>query len=240
MKRNRIFRKTTTFLTATALLCACAMAAFAEESHLTAEEPETGIGVYVKYVDNTQSNAIPTDDPGNGTATLPDGTEIEISGADSSKGRLVIDLIEDREALEWLGGLVAGKAGDITAYHIYYLEADGSLSPADGVTVTVKPKMKLKNPVGYGVEPDGEPEELSVKSSKGSLRFAVNGKPYYVLGEKARPDSTPGTTPGGSSSPKTGDISMTTRWAVLLLATTALTGLTIWDKKRKENPTELP
>ncbi len=45
-------------------------------------------------------NTVPTDEDGDGSATLPDGTEVGIrSDADKTKGQLVIDPITDKRLL---------------------------------------------------------------------------------------------------------------------------------------------
>ena len=137
-------------------------------------------------------NTVPTDEDGEGWATLPDGTEIEISDADKTKGRLVIDPITEKEALDWINSVTDGKVKAPQAFHIYYLDNNGNLINADGISVSMKPENTLQNPVAYSLKSDGSMELLSANVKNGTITFTTDGSPYYVLGEK---DSTISTLP---------------------------------------------
>ena len=192
MKRYSLLKKVITAMSAAVLICSCGMTAFAAEANLNTDTEQKDIGVYVKYVDNTVWNTVPTDEDGDGTATLPDGTEIEISNADKTKGQLVIDPITDKEALDWTAGVTDGKVRAPQAFHIYYLDNNGNLINADGVSVSMKPGNTLQNPVVYSLKSDGSMELLSADVKNGMITFTTDGSPYYVLGEK---DSTIATLP---------------------------------------------
>ena len=179
-------------MSAAMLICSCGMTAFAAEANLNTDTEPKDIGVYVKYVDNTVWNTVPTDEDGDGTATLPDGTEIEISNADKTKGQLVIDPITDKEALDWTAGVTDGKVKAPQAFHIYYFDDTGNLINADGISVSMKPENTLQNPVAYSLKSDGSMELLSADVKNGMITFTTDGSPYYVLGEK---DSTISTLP---------------------------------------------
>ena len=133
MKRCSLLKKVIAAMSAAMLICSCGMTAFAAEANLNTDTEPKDIGVYVKYVDNTVWNTVPTDEDGDGTATLPDGTEIEISNADKTKGQLVIDPITDKEALDWTAGVTDGKVKAPQAFHIYYFDDTGNLINADGI-----------------------------------------------------------------------------------------------------------
>ena len=94
--------------------------AFAAESNLDGENRQTDIGVYARYIDNTQWNTVPVDDNGRGTTTLPDGTEITVSGALKPGWQLVIDPITETDAENWISGILDGKAKDLAPFHIYF------------------------------------------------------------------------------------------------------------------------
>lgn len=179
-------------MSAAVLVLSCGMTAFAAEANLNTDTEQKGIGVYVKYVDNTVWNTVPTDEDGEGSATLPDGTEIEISNADKTKGQLVIDLITEKEALDWISSVTDGKVKTPQAFHIYYLDNNGNLINADGISVSMKPGNTLQNPVVYSLKSDGSMELLSADVKNGTITFTTDGSPYYVLGEK---DSTIATLP---------------------------------------------
>lgn len=192
MKRCSILKKVIAAMSAAMLICSCGMTAFAAEANLNTDTEPKDIGVYVKYVDNTVWNTVPTDEDGEGSATLPDGTEIEISNADKTKGQLVIDLITEKEALDWISSVTDGKVKTPQAFHIYYLDNNGNLINADGISVSMKPGNTLQNPVVYSLKSDGSMELLSADVKNGTITFTTDGSPYYVLGEK---DSTIATLP---------------------------------------------
>ena len=187
MKRYSLLKKVITAMSAAVLVLSCGMTAFAAEANLNTDTEPKDIGVYVKYVDNTVWNTVPTDEGGEGSATLPDGTEIEISDADKTKGQLVIDPITDKEALDWINSVTDGKVKAPQAFHIYYLDDTGNMINANGISVSMKPENILQNPVVYSLKTDGSMELLSADVKNGMITFTTDGSPYYVLGEK---DST--------------------------------------------------
>lgn len=192
MKRYSLLKKVITAMSAAVLVLSCGITAFAAEANLNTDTEQKDIGVYVKYVDNTVWNTVPTDEDGEGSATLPNGTEIEISDADKTKGQLVIDPITDKEALDWINSVTDGKVKAPQAYHIYYLENNGNMTNADGISVSMKPENTLQNPVVYSLKSDGSMELLSADVKNGMITFTTDGSPYYVLGEKG---STMATLP---------------------------------------------
>ena len=78
------------------------------------------------------------------------------------------------------------------AFHIYYLDNNGNLINANGISVSMKPGNTLQNPVVYSLKSDGSIELLSADVKNGMITFTTDGSPYYVLGEK---DSTISTLP---------------------------------------------
>ena len=192
MKRYSLLKKVITAMSSAVLVLSCGMTAFAAEANLNTDTEQKDIGVYVKYVDNTVWNTVPTDEDGDGSATLPDGTEIEISDADKTKGQLVIDPITDKEALDWVNSVTDGKVKTPQAFHIYYLDDTGNMINANGISVSMKPENTLQNPVVYSLKSDGSMELLSANVKNGTITFTTDGSPYYVLGEK---DSTISTLP---------------------------------------------
>ena len=190
MKRCSLLKKVIAAMSAAMLICSCGMTAFAAEANLNTDTEPKDIGVYVKYVDNTVWNTVPTDEDGEGSATLPDGTEVGISNADKTKGRLVIDPITDKGALDWINSVTDGKVKAPQAYSIYYLDDTGNRINADGISVSMKPENTLQNPVVYSLKSDGSMELLSADVKNGMITFTTDGSPYYVLGEKYSTIST--------------------------------------------------
>ena len=199
MKRYSLLKKVITVMSVAVLAFSCGMTAFAAKANLNTDGSQKGIGVYVKYEDNT----VPIDENGKGSATLPDGTEIEISNANKTQGQLVIDPITEKEALDWISSVTDGKVKAPQPFHIYYLDDNGNLINADGISVTMKPETALTNPVVYSLKPGGSMALLSADVKNGTITFTTDGSPYYVLGEKdsSSTPSDPGDSPqtGGNS-----------------------------------------
>ena len=230
MKRCSLLKKVIAAMSAAVLVLSCGMTAFAAEANLNTDNSKKDIGVYVKYVDNTVWNTVPTDEKGEGSATLPDGTEVGISDADKTKGQLVIDPITDKEALDWTAGVTDGKVRAPQAFHIYYLDNNGNLINADGISVSMKPGNTLQNPVVYSLKSDGSMELLSADVKNGTITFTTDGSPYYVLGEKA----SGGTPSDPGDSPQTGDNSHMALWiALLAVSVFALAGTAVYSRRKR-------
>lgn len=229
MKRKSLLKTILSVLSTTVLVFSWGLTAFAGETALNTDNPRKDIGVYVKYVDNAGWNTVSTDENGKGTDTLPDGTVIEIIGADSIKGNLIIDPITEKEALDWIGGITDGKVKNLRAFHIYYLDNNGNMKEADGVTVTIKSKDAPQNSAVYSLNTDGKAAQLDFVAKDGAISFTVNGNPYYVIGEKVGTS----TLPEGNL-PQTGDNSHMALWvAPLLVSGGALIATAVYGKKRK-------
>lgn len=236
MKRYSLLKKVITAMSAAVLICSCGMTAFAAEANLNTDNSKKDIGVYVKYVDNTVWNTVPTDEDGDGSATLPDGTEVGISNADKTKGRLVIDPITDKEALDWVNSVTDGKVKAPQPFHIYYLDNNGNLINADGISVSMKPENTLQSPVVYSLKTDGSMELLSADVKNGTITFTTDGSPYYVLGEKDSGSTPPtGETPSDpDKSPQTGDNSHMALWVALLAVSVfGLAGTAVYSKRKR-------
>ena len=203
-----------------------------------AEPDDETIDVYAKYVNHTEWNIVPVDASGNGSTTLSDGTQINVSSAILSGWQLAIDPITEKEAVDWIGGVLDGKAKDLSPLHIYFINASGNIKAADGVTVTIKLPKKLTDPAAYSLTGEGNASGLTVSLEDGSLTFTTDGSPYYVLGEKVSggTPSTDETTSDTGDSPQTGDSSNMWLWVALtLVAVAVLTAALDYRIKRKRN-----
>ena len=101
------------WLLAVITVLSASVTAFASESGLDDANRQPDIGVYARYIDNTQWNTVPVDENGQGTILLPDGTEVTVSGALAPGWQLVIDPIPEKEALDWISGVLGGKSEDL-------------------------------------------------------------------------------------------------------------------------------
>lgn len=226
----------TWLLTMIVILSASVTAFAAEPDDET--QPTSNVDVYAKYVNNTEWNVVPVDASGNGSTTLSDGTQINVSGAAQSGWQLAIDPITEKEAVDWIGGVLDGKAKDLSPLHIYFINASGNIKAADGVTVTIKLPKKLTDPAAYSLTGEGNASGLTVSMEDGSLTFTTDGSPYYVLGEKVSggTPSTDETTSDTGDSPQTGDSSNMWLWVALtLVAVAVLTAALDYRIKRKRN-----
>lgn len=187
------------------------------------------VNVYVKYVDNTPWDAVPIDDDGNGTLTLPDGTQITVSGADKTKGKIVVDSIAEQEAVDWISSLTNNKIKNIHPFHIYYINSDNNMISAEGVTVTIKFNSAINAASGLTVNTAGVVNSLSTEVDGTEITFTVNSDPYYVFGENL---ANGGTANGNS--PSTDYNSHLSVWFFVLTFGICLVFAVIYRKKRKD------
>ena len=74
-------KKIMTWLLTMIVILSAFVTAFAAESNPDGENRQIDIGVYARYIDNTQWNTIPVDENDKASVVLPDGTESPVSGA---------------------------------------------------------------------------------------------------------------------------------------------------------------
>lgn len=220
MKKQQLLTTALSFFFAMVLMFSCGLTAFVEEVTLDADTLQKEIGVYVKYVDNTERNTVTSDENGKGTVTLPDGTVIDASGVDGNKGTLVIEPITEKTALEWIGEVTDGQIKSPQAFHIFYIDVNGNISKADGVAVTIKSDLP-RNTAVCSLNPDGKATWLEHTVNDGNLSFTVNGDPYYAVGDSSE------------NVPPTGDNDRTALWVVLLLVSGALFGTLAYTEKKR-------
>ena len=225
----------TWLLTMIVILSASVTAFAAEQDDET--QQTSNVDVYAKYVNNTEWNVVPVDASGNGSTTLSDGTQITVSGAILSGWQLAIDPITEKDALDWIGDILNGKAKDLSPLHIYFIDASGNIKTADSVTVTVKLRSKLTDPAAYSLASEGKTAGLTVTAKDGSLTFTTDGSPYYVLGEKDNGSTPPaGETPSDpGNSPQTGENGHMALWIALSAASVfGLAGTAVYSKKKSK------
>lgn len=187
----------------------------------------TDISVYAKYVDNTDFITIPTDENGSGSITLPDGTEITVSDADKTTGRLVVEEVTDKDVLDWVAKLLGSNEIDARIFYVYQIQDNGTARPVSGVTVTIK----LTDDTAYTVYSlkDDTSNKLDAASQNGSVSFKTDGSSFYALCKAS------GKTPGGTI-PQTGDRSHLMLWFVLLFVSGGAGILTaVCGRKRKRS-----
>lgn len=229
-------KRTLAFLLTVVLTLFCSVTAFAAEPD--GETKQTShVDVYAKYVNHTEWNVVPVDAGGNGSTTLSGGTEITVSGALKPGWQLVIDQITEKDVLDWIGGILDGKAKDLSPLHIYFIDGYGNTKTADGVTVTVKQSEKLTDLAAYSLTDAGDVTSLIFIARDGSLAFTTDGSLYYVFGKKISggTSSTDETSSDPGDSRQTEDSSNLWLWVALtLVAVAGLTAALGYSKKRKK------
>lgn len=195
-------RKLLTTFCVCLLLLSCAVTAFAAES----EAPS--VDVKARYVGSTPWSAVSPEEDGTAAVTLPDGTSLIVSGIQDTRWQLVIELVTEKEPLDWLDSLLGDKLNDRTALHIFFLDENGTAHSADGVTVTVSAE-KAPTDV-YSVSPDGSAKKCTGAPDGKRLTFTTDGSPFYVYG--SRPHSGADTP----DTPQTGDNTHLALWLTML------------------------
>lgn len=217
-------KKIISILSAALLVLLTCVPAYATEP--VSEVPgNADLSVYARYVDNTDFSVIAIDDSGSGSITLPDGTEITVSGA---ADRLVIEEVTAREALDWAAQQLDGRAKDFSLFQVCRIDENGEAQPVNGVTVTIKPKNDTADSV-YTVS-DGKTGKLQCKTETGAVTFTTDGAAFYALCRDAK------VTPDGKS-PQTGDNSALALWTALLLVSGGA-GILITTCGRKKRHSE--
>ncbi len=176
--------KKITAVLAAAIAASMSLTAYAASARLDAENPGGDGDVHAIYTENAPWNEVPVDENGSGSAQLPDGTDVSVDGADSSR-RLIIDPITEQEALDWISGVLGEKYENLLAYNIYYLE-DGAAYPADGVRVTISAERDFT----FSLKADGTANGLAADLSSADMTFTTDGSPFYVLCTEAADDSS--------------------------------------------------
>ena len=199
--------------------------AYAAERTVDKVPGNTDISVYAKYVDNTDFTTIPTDENGNGSVTLPDGTEITVVGADTAKGRIVVEEVTDKEVLEWAAKLLGSKAKGARIFYIYQIKEDGTAQPVSGVTVTVK-LADGKTYTVYSLS-DDKSNQLNASNKNGKVSLRTDGSDFYAL-------CVSSGKPGADKPPQTGDDLNLSLWLALLLASGGAGILTSFYGKKKK------
>ena len=151
----------------------------------------TDISAYAKYEDNIGFTVIFTDENGNGSVTLPDGTDIAVSGADKKGARIIVEEVTDGEAFDWAKKQLGDKSDSAKIYYVCLLDENGLSKPTNGITVTVKPKNCNADSV-YAVS-DGKTGKLQSKAENGAFTFTTDGSSFYALC-KVNPEDKPPQT----------------------------------------------
>lgn len=175
------------FLIAAALLALLTCFSVCAEKAVCGAPGDTDISVCAKYVDNTGFPVIPTDENGNGSTTLPGGTRVSVRGVSRAKGRIVVEEVADKQALDWIAAQLGDRASGAKVYHIYLLDDQGGSAPAEGVEVTIIPEGGAADSV-YAIGSD-RAGKLHSTVGNGGITFAANGTDFYALYQ------TPGNAP---------------------------------------------
>lgn len=120
---------------------------------------------------------------GGGGGTLPDGTEIAVSGVPNGAVTLVVNKIDhsETEPYAWFKQVLGNKGSVMQAYEIYFLDADRNRIAAEGAGITVSIPGNMEEPKVYSVTPAGSYGALGATIAGGKISFTTDGSHYYVL-----------------------------------------------------------
>lgn len=227
-------------------------AAAAEHTVVKRALPDTTvIGVYGSYrsvgTPTTPASGDTTlDENGDGTITLPDGTEVALDGDEADAGlRVVIIPVtaqSDRAAYDWASGQVATLDTAPVVYYVMFYRGEQSVRPEKPVKLTLTMTGSIDKTVLYFMTGEGRPQQdktAAVTTTTVTFNAAESG--YYMLlkvaGTSHRPWYRPSIIGTGSTTDPTGTVTApkTADPGVALYA--ALTALSLtglgFVKKRK-------
>lgn len=220
MRRLNIKWKAAAFVSAvllgTCLASATCMAA--ESDTITQDGGSASKPVYAVYESAGEEGDVtqPVTD-GTGTATLPDGTTVTVSGVKMEGLYLKVYPITEEtdggEPWKWFSGLFQGKGTNMQPYDIWFEDAYGQVREiTDTVQISISPAGKdYKNPVVYYQPVSGDPVDMGASFANGTVSFYTNHTSYYVLLEQIteKDNGADGETEGPSSQ-TTGNVSTDT------------------------------
>lgn len=219
-------KKIITTIVAVLLVLLIGIPAYAAET--VSEAPgSTDISVYAKYVDNTGFTVIPIDNGGNGSVTLPDGTEITVRRTDDAKSRIVVEEVTDRDVLDWIAEKLGSKADGARVFYVYQLDESRTSKPTNDVAVTIT----AKDDAAYSVHAvsNDKTGELPSAIQNGAVTFTTDGSSFYALCKASA--STPGNNPL-----QTGDTFNLMQWTALLcVSSVTLLVTTVAGRRRKRS-----
>lgn len=166
--------------------------------------------VYAKYSSQTPWDEAPLTD-GAATVVTEGGYTVSVSGAEDSDGlwlRVVEIPASETAVWDWLGGCLGKKLSAKAVFEVYFVDADGVRSNAEGVVVTLSP---VPDDVQLcSVTTEGLVRRLEPTRVEKSLQFTADGSNYYVLTQAVPDDAA-----------KTGDAAQPMLWAVVALTSAA-------------------
>lgn len=114
---------------------------------------------------------------------------ITVTDAPENAVTLVVIPMEG-DALAWADSCVDGNA--VSAYYIYFLDAQGNRINADGASVSIP--VSGSDRIVSSLTTSGADRKLTSEVSGGKIAFTTDGSHYYVIAEKAA-EVTPGDRP---------------------------------------------
>lgn len=187
------------------MLTVCLLAVCLAVPVLAADKDSRTIDVRAKYVSELPWDTAASDEGGHAKIILPDGTEVSVDGIPDGRWTLVVDVITEEAVLEYIDSVAEKELADRLQLHIFFLDENDTVRSPEGVTITVHPAKKPKNPAVYTLT-CGALERLPATADGFGVRFAATADTVYVLGDL--PEKIPET-------PKTGDDSRLILWITM-------------------------
>lgn len=196
-------------------------AAAAEHTVVKSAIPDTTvIGVYGSYRSvgtptTPASGGTTLDENGNGTITLPDGTEVTVDG-DNADAELRVVIIpvtaqSDRAAYDWASGQVATLDTAPVVYYVMFYRGERAVNPEKPVKLTLTMTGSPDKTALYFMTGEGNPQQdktAAVTTTTATFNAAESG--YYMLlkvkNTSHRPWHFPSGTGTGSTTDPTGTV----------------------------------
>lgn len=179
-----------------------------------ATEDLTEIDVFVEVVSNIEGQYSDEIENSVASVTTDDDVTITITGAPGGTVTLIVTPMKG-EAKSWISGCVDGSV--LTAYDIYFLDADSNRINVDGVKVSITVPTTQTELMVSSVITSGTTQRLTAEFVDGKIIFTADGSHYYAIAEKtAQPDpdeehnvivkdTQGGTVEVSNTTPKTGE-----------------------------------
>ena len=207
-------------------MCVSLLALPCAAAEITQPDGSATTDVFVKYTEQIDGEYQAALVDGSAEIRTEDGTVISVSGLPKDALTLVVCLITDTAAREWLSAQAGAFGTLLRPYEIYMINAKGERVPlTSGAAISISLPEGCASPIVVRVPSVGAAQSLAARTEKGSVHFTVGAEGFYVIAEKK-------TAP-----PQTGEDSHPVFWAAVLLLSALSAGalFTIDRIRRRKN-----
>lgn len=209
--------------------CVSLLALPCAAAQITQPDDSVTTDVFAKYIEQIDGEYQAPVSDGSAEIRTEDGTVISVSGLSDDALTLVVCLITEAAAREWLSAQVNAFGKLLRPYEIYMINAKGERVPLSvGAAISISLPEGCTNPVVVRVPASGAAQSMEARTEKGSVLFTAGAAGFYVIAEKKANDIPP----------QTGDDANPTFWAAVLLLSALSAGVlfTIDIIRRRRSP----